>query len=82
MLCNSFLIGNIKENNSITNSYYLTINITNSDQKMVIHYYTITDLNPFMKYNTTTYITSTIKKKVNELTIMFSKLINRMNNNQ
>ena len=82
MLCDSFLIRNIKENNTISNYCYLTINITNSDQKMVIHYYTITDLNPFVKYNFTTYITNSIKKEKKRTYIMFSELISWIKNNQ
>ena len=78
MLCNSFLIGNTKENNTITNCCYFTINITNSDQKMSIYYYTITDLKPFMKYNFTTYITNSINKEKKQTYIMFSELISWM----
>ena len=72
-LCYSILIRNIKENNTVTNYYYFTINITNIYQNMVVYYYTITDLNTFVKYNFTIYIANSIKKEKKQIYIMFSE---------
>ena len=53
---------------------FLTINVTDTKQEMVI-YYTITDLSPLMIFNFTVYITSSLYKIKNQDYNIFSKLI-------
>ena len=52
----------------------LTINVTDTIQKMVT-YYTITDLSPLMIFNFTVYITSSLYKIKNQDYKIFCKLI-------
>ena len=53
---------------------YLTINVTDTIQKMVT-YYTITDLSPLMIFNFTVYITNNLYKFKNQDYKIFCKLI-------